>query len=82
MALLKKIWPNAFKAKDLMGLIISLIVFGFMNFGCWLVGFILGFIPIVNLIAGPIWGIVVTIVGVYTGIGAIIAILHFLKIVK
>lgn len=82
MDLLKKLWPTSYKAKDVTGLIVAIVILAIMNFACWLVGLVIGFIPLINVIAGPIWGIVGWIVGVYTFIGAVIAILYFLKVLK
>ena len=82
MDVLKKIWPNAYKANDVMGLIIAIITYAVMNLVCWLVGLLIGFIPFANIILGPIWGIVGWLVGIYAAVGVIIALLHFLKVLK
>lgn len=82
MDALKRIWPHAYKANSVMGLIVSIITYALMNFVCWFIGFLIGFVPIIGGILGSIWGIVGWLVGIYAAVGVIIALFHFLKILK
>ena len=76
---MKQYFPLSVKAKESIGsLIVSLIiycgVFYLVNFACGL----LGKLPLVGLITG----IVQLIVGLYCGVGAILALLYFFKLLK
>lgn len=82
MDALKKFWPHAYKAEDVTGLIIAILIYAAMNFVCWLVGFLFGFIPLLGSILNAIWGVVGWLVGIYATVGVVIALLHFFKILK
>lgn len=86
MDLLKKIFPFAFKdTKTNNGLIIAIIyhivaafVVGLL---CGVIGWIVGFIPILGDIIGWIVGIIGSCVGLYALIGIALAILNRLGII-
>lgn len=78
MDLLKKIWPHAFGAKDVVGLIITIIIYLLIGVVVgWLIG-VLANIPIVNIICGLVGGLL----DVYCLVGIILAVLAFLKVLK
>ena len=74
---MKQYFPLSVKAKNSIGdLIVSLIiycgVFYLVRFVCGL----LGVLPLVNLLTG----IVQVVVGLYCGVGAILSLLYFFKV--
>lgn len=77
MSALKKYFPHAFKANDIMALIIALVIYAVIGA---VGGLILGFLAIL-----PILGIIFSIIGwlveVYVFVGIVLSILVFLKIV-
>ena len=78
MDMVKKYFPQAFKANDVKSLIIALLIYAVLAVvGGFVIG-LLGIIPIIGFIAGILgW-----LLEIYCTIGAILAILVFLKIVK
>ena len=78
MDMLKKIFPQAFKAKDVVSLVVALVIY-------IVVGGIIGWV-VGKLAAIPLIGIVFTLLGIvvwaYGVIGTILSILVFLKLVK
>ena len=78
MDLLKKFWPHAFGAKDVVGLIITIIIYCLIDVVLGWLCSILGAIPVVGLIAGLVGGLL----GLYCTIGIVLAILVALKVLK
>lgn len=78
MDMVKKYFPQAFKANDVKSLIIALLIYAVLAVvGGFIIG-LLGIIPIIGFIAGILgW-----LLEIYCTIGIILAILVFLKIVK
>lgn len=78
MDMVKKYFPQAFKANDVKSLIIALLIYAVLAVvGGFVIG-LLGIIPIIGFIAGVLgW-----LLEIYCTIGIILAILVFLKIVK
>ncbi|MBR3918395.1 MAG: hypothetical protein IKJ59_06635 [Clostridia bacterium] len=78
MDMVKKYFPQAFKANDVKSLIIALLIYAVLAVvGGFIIG-LLGIIPIIGFIAGILgW-----LLEIYCTIGVILAILVFLKIVK
>lgn len=78
MDMVKKYFPQAFKANDVKSLIIALLIYAVLAVvGGFVIG-LLGIIPIIGFIAGILgW-----LLEIYCTIGVILAILVFLKIVK
>ncbi len=78
MDMVKKYFPQAFKANDVKSLIIALLIYAVLAVvGGFIIG-LLGIIPIIGFIAGVLgW-----LLEIYCTIGIILAILVFLKIVK
>lgn len=78
MDLLKKIWPHAFGAKDVVGLVITIIIYLLIDVVLgWLISVLAKF-PIINIICGLVGGLL----GLYCFIGVILAVLAFLKVLK
>ena len=78
MDLLKKYWPHAFKANDIVGLIITIIIYAVIDIVVgWLIG-IVALLPIINLVCGLVGGLL----GLYCFVGIILAILVALKVLK
>lgn len=78
MDMVKKYFPQAFKANDVKSLIIALLIYAVIAFVGGLVIGLLGIIPITGFIAGVLgW-----LLEIYCTIGIILAILVFLKVVK
>ena len=78
MDMVKKYFPQAFKANDVKSLIIALLIYAVLAVvGGFVIG-LLGIIPIIGFIAGVLgW-----LLEIYCTIGIILAILVFLKVVK
>lgn len=72
MDMLKKFFPYSFGAKDVTALVIKILVY---VAGGYLLGFLIGWIPLVG-------GIVGAIVSLYSTVGWILAILDYLKVLK
>lgn len=72
MDMLKKIFPYSFGAKDITGLVIKIIVYVVASA---VLGFVIGLIPFVG-------GLVGSLIGLYSTVGIVLAILDYLKILK
>ena len=78
MDLLKKFWPHAFKANDVAGLVITIIIYLLIDIVLgWLIGIFAG-IPIV----GVIFTLIGSLLGLYCLVGIVLAILDFFKVLK
>ena len=78
MDTLKKIFPHAFKAKELTPFIMALLVYVVIDVVCGIVIGLLAKIPLI----GILFGLVGSVVGLYALVGVILSILVFLKVVK
>ena len=78
MEMLKKLFPFSFRAADLKGLIITILIYIAIDI---VLGFVIGLLSAIPLV-GPIIGIVGTILGLYCLAGIIIAVLDYLKLFK
>ncbi len=80
MDFMKKLWPTPFKIQkgNVVSFVVQLLVFLILTalFG-WLIG-LLSALPIV----GIVFGIVGSLMGIYTLIGAVLCLLKFLDLVK
>ena len=80
MDFIKKLWPTPFKIKkgNVVSFVVQLLIFLVLTalFG-WLIG-LLAKLPIV----GIVFGIVGSLMGIYTLIGAVLCLLKFLDLVK
>ncbi len=79
MATLKRLFPYSFNAKKTLGaLIINIIVYVVVGaIAGALIGILAG-IPIVGLIVGIVGGLI----DLYVFVGALLSILHYLKVIK
>ena len=80
MDFIKKLWPTPFKIKkgNVVSFVVQLLIFLVLTalFG-WLIG-LLTALPIV----GIVFGIVASLMSLYTVIGAVLCLLKFLDLVK
>lgn len=78
MDILKKFFPHAFKATELVAFIITLIVYVLIDVVCGFVIGLLAKIPIVGIVCGLLG----SLVGLYALIGIVLSILVFVKVLK
>jgi hypothetical protein len=78
MDILKKFFPNAFKATELNPFIIALVIYVLIDIVCGVVIGILATIPLI----GIIFSLIGSIVGLYALIGIVLSILVFVKVIK
>lgn len=78
MEIMKKIFPHAFKANELVPFVICLVIYVLIDIVC---GFVIGLLAKLPII-GIIFSIVGGLVGLYALIGIILSILVFLKVIK
>lgn len=80
MDMLKKVFPFSFNVKeqDVTSLIVSIIIYLVVMVVSGLVMWILGFIPVINILTG----IVGWVVEVYSVAGIVLAVLNFLNVLK
>lgn len=78
MDILKKFFPNAFKATETTPFIVALIIYVLIDVVC---GAVIGFLATIPLI-GIIFSLVGAVVGLYALIGIILSILVFVKVIK
>ncbi|MBE6902981.1 MAG: hypothetical protein E7480_00025 [Ruminococcaceae bacterium] len=78
MEMLKKFFPNAFKATDLKSFITALVIYVLIDIVC---GFVIGLLAKIPLI-GIIFSIVGSLVGLYALVGIILSVLVFVKVIK
>lgn len=72
MDMLKKFFPYSFGAKDVAGLVIKIVVYLVVSA---VLGFVISLIPLVG-------GLVASLIGVYSTVGIVLAVLDYLKILK
>ncbi len=78
MDMLKKIFPFAFKAKEINDLIVALIIYVVIDVVCGVVIGLLSLIPIIGLI----FILLGSLVGLYAFIGIVLSLLVFFKVIK
>ena len=78
MDMLKKIFPHAFKAKDVVSLVVALIIYIVVG---GIVGWVIGKLTAIPLI-GLVFALLGYVVWAYGMIGIILSVLVFLKLVK
>lgn len=78
MDILKKFFPHAFKATELVAFIVTLIIYVLVDVVC---GFVIGLLASIPLI-GIIFSILGTVIGLYALIGIILSVLVFVKVIK
>ena len=79
MDILKKVFPYSFKAKDgVAGLIINILVYLVAGFVAGALIAICAKLPIINIVAGLVGGLV----DLYVVAGIVISVLDYLKVLK
>lgn len=78
MDLIKRLFPLSFKAKDILGLVIYLIIYLVLPTALGFISSLLSGVPVL----GTILGIIVWASGIYCFVGIVLLILAFLKIIK
>lgn len=78
MDMLKKFFPNAFKATELKAFIIALILYAVIDVVCGVVIGLLARIPLI----GIIFSLLGSLVGIYALAGVVLSILVFVKVLK
>ncbi len=79
MEQLKKYFPKSFGLEDVKALVIAILIYVVIDLLCGAVCAVLNIVPLLGGIAAWIVG---TVVGIYTTVGIVLAVLSFLKIVK
>ena len=78
MDMVKKFFPNAFKAKELSSFIVALVIYVLIDVVC---GFVIGLLAKIPVL-GIIFSLLGSIVGLYALVGIVLSILVFTKVVK
>ncbi len=79
MEQLKKYFPLSFGLEDIKKLVIAIVIYLVIDLLCGVVCKVLGFIPLLGGIAAWVLG---TLVGIYTTLGIVLAVVSFLKVIK
>ena len=78
MDILKKVFPHAFKAKDLVPFVITLIIYVLIDVVC---GFVIGFLSQIPIL-GIIFSLLGSIIGFYALVCINLSVLVFVKVIK
>jgi hypothetical protein len=78
MDMVKKFFPNAFKAKELSSFIVALVIYALIDVVC---GFVIGLLAKIPVL-GIIFSLLGSIVGLYALVGIVLSILVFVKVLK
>lgn len=78
MDLVKKFFPISMRATDVIGLVISIIIYALLPTVLGIVNSCLGGIPVI----GWVLGVILSLIGIYCLIGIVLAILIFCKVIK
>lgn len=78
MDMVKKFFPNAFKAKELSSFIVALVIYVLIDVVC---GFVIGLLAKIPVL-GIIFSLLGSIVGLYALVGIVLSILVFVKVLK
>ena len=78
MDMLKKIFPDAFCAKEVNSFIVTLLIYGI---GSFLIGLVLSLLAKIPLV-GIIFSLIGYVVGLYALVGIVLAVLVFAKVIK
>lgn len=79
MDMLKKLFPLSFGLEDVKKLVVAIVIYVVVDLLCGAACWILGLIPLLGGLAAWLLG---TVVGAYTTVGLVLAVLSFLKILK
>ncbi len=72
MDMLKKIFPYSFGAADVSALILKILVYIIASA---VLGFVIGLIPLIG-------GLIASLIGLYSTVGIVLAVLDYLKVLK
>ena len=78
MDMVKKFFPNAFKAKELSSFIVALVIYVLIDVVC---GFVIGLLAKIPVL-GIIFSLLGSIVGLYALVGIVLSVLVFVKVLK
>ena len=78
MDMVKKFFPNAFKAKELSSFIVALVIYALIDVVC---GFVIGLLAKIPVL-GIIFSLLGSIVDLYALVGIVLSILVFVKVLK
>ncbi len=78
MDMVKKFFPNAFKAKELSSFIVALVIYVLIDVVC---GFVIGLLAKIPVL-GIVFSLLGSIVGLYALVGIVLSILVFVKVLK
>ena len=78
MDMVKKFFPNAFKAKELSSFIVALVIYVLIDVVC---GFVIGLLAKIPG-RGIVFSLLGSIVGLYALVGIVLSILVFVKVLK
>ena len=78
MNMVKSLFPQAMQARDVKGLVITILVYAIVAFVAGLIFGLLDNIPLL----GFVFGLVGWVIGVYCAVGIIVSLLVFLNVVK
>lgn len=78
MDMLKKFFPFSFKSKDVKDLVINIVVYLLASI---LVGWVLGLLSGIPIL-GVLFSLIGSLFGLYCLVGAVLAVLDYLKILK
>ena len=78
MDMVKKFFPNAFKAKELSSFIVALVIYALIDVVC---GFVIGLLAKIPVL-GIIFSLLGSIVGLYALVGIVLSVLVFVKVLK
>ena len=76
--MVKKFFPNAFKAKELSSFIVALVIYALIDVVC---GFVIGLLAKIPVL-GIIFSLLGSIVGLYALVGIVLSVLVFVKVLK
>lgn len=79
MEQLKKYFPLSFGLEDIKKLVIAVVIYLVIDLLCGVACKILSIIPLLGGIAAWVLG---TLVGIYTTLGIVLAVVSFLKVIK
>ncbi len=78
MDIIKKVFPDAFRSKDVNSFIVTLVIYGVIAILSGIVFGLLAKLPII----GILFSLVGAVVGLYVLVGVILAILVFVKVIQ
>ena len=78
MDLVKKFFPVSLRATDVLGLVISIVIYLIIPVVLGIFNSLLSGIPVI----GWLLGVIVSLIGIYCTVGIVLAVLIFAKVIK